>query len=143
MVAGKTTKIELAQASVEKLQKLVAQVLEDEEYAEKFFSDPEQIAREQGLSDDETLVVKQMNRDQFEQAMADAAAFSGELSDNELESVVGGAAYSSVGVSTNMIVGRSIMSATGSSYQKLASAACDCCGWKGGISGSAMTSTTR
>jgi hypothetical protein len=126
--------------SVEKLKQLVDRALSDEGYAERLFEDPEKIAREHELSDDETLVVKQMNREQFQVARRDAEEeakrlLSKEISDRDLAAVVGGSGTMALQMSTtaNMIVGRSVLGATGTSYHKLTTSACDCCAWKGGI----------
>lgn len=130
----------MANVSVEKLSKLVEVALADAAYAERLFRDPEGIAREQGLTLDEQAVVKQMSREQFETARRDAQAQAGEeLTEADLASVVGGATGLSAGVAgicTSMIVGRSLIGATGGSYAKVA-AGCDCCAWKGGSIGGA------
>ena len=127
----------MAEVSVEKLRTIVTKALQDNAYAEKLFQEPEAVAREQGLTADETLVVKQMNREQFDQARKDAAAYSEELSDQDLEGVAGGTlttTSATLGTATNMVIGRCIISATGDSYVDLSVAGCGCCAWKGGIS---------
>lgn len=126
----------MAEVSVEKLRSVVTKALEDEAFAERLFDSPEDVAAEQGLSADEAQVVKQMSREQFDQARNDASEFS-ELSDEDLDNVSGGAAATNIsltGTTANMVVGRSILSATGSSYASMTNANCDCCAWKGGVS---------
>ena len=126
----------MATESVEKLKKVVDRALKDDAYAERLFKEPEAVAAEAGLSANEKLVVKQMNRAQF--ARKDAAKSPGpaQLSDKDLASVAGGGGFSAqvLGTASNMILGRSVIAATGGSYVKLSAAGCDCCAWKGGIS---------
>jgi hypothetical protein len=123
--------------SVDKMKQVVDKALKDASYAERIFKEPDAVARERGLSDDEKLVLRQMNREQFDKARHDAEknanrAKSGELSNKELEGVAGGAglAVQVQVTATDMIVGRSILGATGASYATLTNAACDCCAWK-------------
>lgn len=116
--------------SVDKLKQVVDRGLRDTTYADRIFNDPDRIAQEHGLSDDEKLVLKQMDRKQFDAARKDAEekarlAQTGQLSDAELDGVAGGTAI-------NMIVGRSILGASGKSYKNLM-AACDCCPWKSSV----------
>lgn len=132
----------MATESVEKLRKVVDRALQDGAYAERLFKEPDAVAAEHNLSDAEKLVVKQMNRAQFETARKDAAkrAGGGELTDMELAGVAGGRGFSSpaLGTAANMILGRSITGASGGSPSHLAGAGCDCCGWKGSINMGAM-----
>jgi hypothetical protein len=131
----------MAEVSVEKLRGVISKALQDDALAERLFSEPRTVASEQGLSADEALVLEQMDRAMFDTAQQDAASQTSELTDEDLDEVAGGTAYSSIstlGVATNMIVGRSIMCATGKSYSSLTNAACDCCAWKGGISAGGM-----
>lgn len=131
----------MSAVSVEKLKTVVDRALDDEAYADRLFTEPEAIAKEAGLSESEALVVKQMNREQFDVARKDAekTAASGELSDHELENVAGGATIGSFSTTSSMIIGRSLISATGGSYQNLAAAGCGCCGWAGSIGSGALT----
>ena len=121
----------MAQGSVVKLSQIVDRALRDDAYAERLFSEPEAIAAEHQLSSAERLVLKQMNRQQFETARHDAAkrSASGELTDEALAGVAGGAGF---GTAASMILGRSVTAATGGSSPR-AGAGCDCCGWKGKI----------
>lgn len=124
----------MGEVSVERLTKLVDRALEDQGYAERLFSDPDAIARENNLSDAETAVVKQMSREQFDAARTDAKAQEGdrELPDEALESVAGGRGSLSLGGrATSMIIGRSILGASGQSYKNLTNAGCGCCPWAG------------
>jgi len=138
----------MSAVSVDKLKELVDKALSDDAYAERLFADPGKIAHEHGLSDDETLVVKQMNRDQFHTARRDAEAeakrlLSKELGDKELGAVVGGSSQLlalNASTAAHMIIGRSVLGATGTAYSKLTTAACDCCAWKGGITMGSMVS---
>ena len=84
---------------------------------------------------------KHMTREQFAKARTDAASISGELSEDDLTLVAGGVMGSMApSVSSSMILGRSISGATGTSFQTLTHAACDCCAWKGGISAGSWSS---
>jgi hypothetical protein len=124
----------MSEVSVERLTKLVDKALEDEEYANRLFNDPDAIARENNLSDAEIAVVKQMGREQFDTARADAKAKEAdqELSDDDLEAVAGGrGSFSIGGRASSMIVGRSILGASGKSYKNLTNAGCGCCPWAG------------
>ena len=130
-----------AALSAEKLRAVIDRALDDADYAEKLFTDPAAIALESGLSADEELVVKQMNREQFTKARIDAASITGELSEADLSTVTGGIiAIAPQKVSTNMILGRSISYATGNSFSTLTAAGCECCAWKGSISAGGMVS---
>ena len=130
-----------AALSVEKLRAVIDRALDDADYAEKLFTDPAAIALESGLSADEELVVKQMNREQFTKARIDAASITGELSEADLSTVTGGIiAIAPQKVSTNMIHGRSISYATGNSFSTLTVVGCECCVWKGSISAGGMVS---
>jgi hypothetical protein len=124
--------------SVEKLGKLVDRTLSDEAFAERVFRDPASVAAEHGLSPAEAAVVRHMTREQVEAARRDAAGQErrGELSDEDLGEVAGGTSgfsLSGLGTASKMLIGRSIISATGGSYKGISSAGCDCCAWKGGI----------
>lgn len=131
----------MATVSADKLRKLVDRALDDASYAERVFREPEVVAKEAGLSDAETLVVKQMNAEQFEIARRDAAktATSGEITERDLAGVVGGATLSVTSTTTNMILGRSLISATGGSYSNLSAAGCGCCPWSGSVSTGMLT----
>jgi hypothetical protein len=126
----------MAAITVEKITKLVDKALQDPTLAERIFKDPDAVARENGLSDDEKLVVKQMNRQHFETARRDAdqearKGQSDALSEEEMGSVVGGATYPIVQTTaTKMIVGRAILGAEGTNLASLKNADCDCCPWK-------------
>jgi hypothetical protein len=126
----------MADGSVVKLSQIVDRALHDDAYAERLFNEPDAIAAEHQLSGAERLVLKQMNRQQFESARHDAAtrSGSGELTDEALASVSGGAGF---GMAAKMILGRSITAATGGSAP-LAGADCGCCGWKGSINMGAL-----
>jgi hypothetical protein len=131
----------MAEVSVEKLRGVVSKALQDDAFAERVFSEPRTVASEEGLTADEALVLEQMDRSGFDTARQDAANESSELSDDDLANVAGGAgttSFSTLGVATDMLVGRCIIKATGGSYANLTNAACDCCAWKGGISAGGM-----
>lgn len=137
----------MAAVKIEKLKQVVDRGLKDSSYAERIFSDPDGVAREHGLSDDEKLVLKQMDRKRFDTARDDAAqeakrAQGGELKDSELAKVAGGGLELSgptLGTAADMIIGRSILGVTGTSYMNL-TAACDCCAWKGAfVAGGTLT----
>src|SRR5689334_16628665 len=105
----------MAAITVEKITKVVNRALEDNAFAERLFREPDAVAKENGLSDDEKLVLKQMNRQQFETARNDAEKEStsgktAQLSEKEMGSVVGGMARRvDFATTANMIVGRSIL----------------------------------
>ena len=128
----------MAQDSVQKLSQIVDRALRDDAFAERLFNKPEAIAAEYQLSSAEKLVLKHMGRQQFETARHDAAktTASGELTDSALAGVAGGAG-GALGTASSMILGRSVIAATGGS-SPTAGAACDCCAWKGKINMGAL-----
>src|SRR5688572_14123020 len=100
-----------AAVSVEKLKLLVHKAIEDSTFADRLFNEPDRIAQENGLSNEEKLVVEQMNREQFNTARQDAQIqarrhSSGELSGKEMQGVVGGTGVLAYETSTtaNMII---------------------------------------
>jgi len=128
----------VSEVSVVKLRKLVSRALDDDGFMQKLLASPDVVAEEAGLSAEEALVVRQMTRERFESAARDASAqasATGELSDADLGAVVGGAMSLSTSrvVTADMVIGRSITSATGGSLGGVVNAGCDCCKWKGGI----------
>jgi hypothetical protein len=127
----------MAAETIEKLTKIVDKALADPALADQLFANPDAVAAEHGLSENEKLVLKQMNRAQFEEAKKDAVSASGgpegKLSESEMGQVVGGVfSGGHVGIASKMVVGRAIMAATGGNYSKMSRAACECCAWKGG-----------
>jgi len=116
--------------SVEKLVGLAQQALTDRTLAERIYREPDAVAAQYNLSDNEKRVLRHMNREQFQVARTDAtkqldmrkkkytpAAFS-KVTMVESESVI----------AARMVVGRSILAAVGKSYLSAADAH-NCCPW--------------
>jgi hypothetical protein len=131
----------MATVSAEGLRRVVNRALNDEAYAQRLFEQPDAVAEEAGLSAPEALVLKHMNQERFDIARADATtrSKSGELSDQDLSGVAGGTTLSLTSTTTDMIIGRSLTSATGGSYSNLSAASCGCCGWSGSIGTGMLT----
>ena len=60
--------------SITRLMQLVDKALRDTAYAERIFNEPDEIARENGLSDNETHVLRHMNPQLLERARREIAS---------------------------------------------------------------------
>jgi hypothetical protein len=107
--------------------KIANMALTDSSLAERIFREPDAVSRDNKLSDNETKVLRQMTREQFEIAREDAARIAakrlaeaggrGQPTLDEIDAIAG-----------RMVVGRSILAAVGRSYLDAADAH-DCCPW--------------
>jgi hypothetical protein len=114
------------------LLRIADQALSDSALAEKIFREPDAMASQYQLSNNERLVLRQMTREQFQTARDDAArVVANRLSMAGSTRLPAGA--TDVGLITErMIVGRSILAAVGRSYLNAANAH-DCCPWSKAI----------
>ncbi len=101
--------------------KLANQAVDDPSFAERIFREPDKVAGENHLSENETKVLRQMTREQFARAREDAAHVAaarlaeanekGQPTPEEINAIAG-----------RMVVGRSILAAVGRSYLDAADA---------------------
>ncbi|MBI3676645.1 MAG: hypothetical protein HY243_08510 [Proteobacteria bacterium] len=112
--------------------KIANEALTDSALAERIFRDPDAVAAKYALSNNETMVIRQMTREQFQTAREDAAqvatarlaetgANNGKPTPAEIDAIAG-----------RMVVGRSILAAVGRSYLDAADAHA-CCPWNKAI----------
>jgi hypothetical protein len=117
--------------TAEHLVKIANAALTDSSLAERIFHDPDAVASENKLSENEAMVLKQMTREQFATAREDAAHVAatrladaggkGQPTQDEIDAIAG-----------RMVVGRSILAAVGRSYLDAADAHA-CCPWNKAI----------
>lgn len=96
--------------------------------AERIFSEPDAVAAEYGLSDQEKLVLRHMTREQFEIARADASRISAERLAAAGSRRLPASATDVRLIAEGMVVGRAILAAVGRSYLEAANAHA-CCPW--------------
>lgn len=111
--------------------KIATAGLTDLSLAERIVRDPDAVASENNLSENEIKVLKQMTREQFATAREDAAHVAakrladagekGQPTQEEIDAIAG-----------RMVVGRSILAAVGRSYLDAADAHA-CCPWNKAI----------
>jgi hypothetical protein len=114
-----------------RLIKIANAAIADPALAERIFREPDAVASQNNLSENETKVLRQMTREQFATAREDAtnvafhrlaeAGERGEPRQSEIEAIEG-----------RMVVGRSILAAVGRSYLDAADAHA-CCPWNKAI----------
>lgn len=114
------------------LVRIADQALSNNVLAEQIFRDPDSVAAEHHLSNNERLVLRQMTREQFQVARADAAAVvARRLANARMMRLPPGATDARL-ITERMIVGRAILAAVGRSYLNAADAH-DCCPWNKAI----------
>ena len=111
--------------------RIASAALTDSSLAEHIFREPDAVASENRLSENETKVLRQMTREQFMTAREDAAHVAatrladaggrGQPTQDEVDAIAG-----------RMVVGRSILAAVGRSYLDAADAHA-CCPWNKAI----------
>jgi hypothetical protein len=112
--------------------RIADQALSDNALAERIFRDPDGVAAQYHLSNNERLVLRHMTREQFDTARADAARVVA------TRMPFAGSARMPLGatdarlITERMIVGRAILAAVGRSYLDAADAH-DCCPWSKAI----------
>jgi hypothetical protein len=114
------------------LLKIADQALSDSALAERISRDPDGVAAQFHLSNSELLVLRHMNREQFQMARADAASLvTSRLSVAGSMRMPAGATDARL-ITERMIVGRAILAAVGRSYLDAANAHA-CCPWSKAI----------
>ncbi len=114
------------------LLKIAEQALSDNDAAERIFRDPDAVAEQYHLSDNERRVLRNMTREQFQTAHDDAARLvATRLSEAGSMRMPPGATDAHL-ITERMIVGRAILAAVGRSYLDAANANA-CCPWSKAI----------
>lgn len=114
------------------LLKLADQALMDNGLADRIARDPDGVAAQYHLSNAERLVLRHMNREQFEVARADAARLVASRMTMARSMRMPPGATDARQITERMIVGRAILAAVGRSYLDAADAHA-CCPWSKAI----------
>ena len=107
---------------------IAAQALSDHALAERIFRNPDAVAKQDHLSKNETLVLRHMDRKQFETARSDAARLVKDRLAEAGTTRLPAEAIDAQHIAQGMIVGRAILAAVGRSYLE-AGDNCGCCHW--------------
>jgi hypothetical protein len=114
--------------TAKRLLSIADRALSDDVLAERIFTQPEAVAAEFDLNEQEKLVLRHMTREQFDVARADAARLTEErlaaAGPRRLPAIATNATY----IAEGMVVGRAILAAVGRSYLDAANAH-GCCPW--------------
>lgn len=114
------------------LLKIAEQALADRALEERIFRDPDGVAAQYHLSNNERLVLRHMDQEQFKTARADAAqVVATRMSYAGSMRMPSGATDARL-ITERMIVGRAILAAVGRSYLDAANAHA-CCPWSKAI----------
>ncbi len=114
------------------LLRIAGQAMSNDVLAEQIFRDPDAVAEQHRLSSHERLVLRQMTREQFQVARADAAALVATRVANAAGTRLPPGATNARLIAQQMVVGRAILAAVGRSYLDAADASA-CCPWGKGI----------
>lgn len=106
--------------------------LSDGALAERIFHEPDAVASQLRLSDNEKLVLRHMTREQFDTARADADQVRADRLSKAGSSRLPASAIDARLITERMIVGRAILAAVGRSYLEAANAHA-CCPWSKAI----------
>lgn len=112
--------------------RIADQALSNNALAERIFSDPDGVAQQYHLSKNELLVLRHMDREQFQVARADAARLVAERMSVAGSMRMPPGATDARQITERMIVGRAILAAVGRSYLEAAEAHA-CCPWSKSI----------
>ena len=118
--------------SAQKLVAIAGEALSNPAAMERIFSEPDAVAAQHGLDANQTMVLRQMTRAQFETAQADAARVSAERLSTALKRRLPASATDARLIAERMVVGRAILAAAGRSYLDAANAHA-CCPWSKSI----------
>ena len=118
--------------SAEKLVAIASEALASQAMMERIFSEPDAVASQYGLDDNQKSVLRQMTRAQFETAQADAARVSAERLAAAGPRRLPASATDARLIAERMVVGRAILAAAGRSYLDAANAHA-CCPWSKSI----------
>jgi len=114
------------------LLKVADEALSNDALAEQIFSNPDAVASRYHLSKNETLVLRQMTREQFQVARDDAARVVATRQPYARSMHMPAFATNARLITERMVVGRAILAAVGRSYLNAANAH-DCCPWNKAI----------
>lgn len=118
--------------SAEKLVGIADKALSDNALAERIFSNPDAVAAENHLSKNEILVLRHMDREQFQTARDDAARLVADRMARGGNMRMPPGATDAHLIAERMVVGRAILAAVGRSYLEAANAHA-CCPWSKSI----------
>ena len=118
--------------SAQKLVAIASEALASPAAMERIFSAPDAVAAQHGLDANQTMVLRQMTRAQFETAQADAARVSAERLSTVARRRLPASATDAKLIAERMVVGRAILAAAGRSYLEAANAHA-CCPWSKSI----------
>jgi len=118
--------------SVVNLLKIAKLALSDNALAERIFRDPDGVAAQYHLSNNERLVLRHMSPEQFQTARSDAARLVATRMSYARSMAMPAGATDPRRITEGMIVGRAILAAAGRSYLN-ASDANACCPWSKAI----------
>ena len=118
--------------TAKKLVGLADEALADAALADRIFSEPDAVAAQYNLSENEQRVLRHMTREQFDTARADAVRVSADRLSKAVARRLPASATNARLISGRMIVGRAILAAAGRSYLEAANAH-DCCPWSKSI----------
>jgi hypothetical protein len=111
-----------------RLLRIAAQALSNHALAERIFRDPDAVAKQYHLSKNERLVLRHMDRTQFQTARSDAAHLVKTRLAEAGTTRLPADATNAQRIAKGMIVGRAILAAVGRSYLE-AGNSCSCCQW--------------
>ncbi len=110
------------------LLRIADMALSDGALAERIFRDPDAVAAQYRLSNNERLVLRHMTREQFDVARADAARIVADRLSRAASMRLPPGATDARLITERMVVGRAILAAVGRSYLDAADAH-GCCPW--------------
>jgi hypothetical protein len=115
-----------------RLLSIAEQALSNPALAERIFREPDAVAAQYHLSKNEKLVLRHMDRTQFQTARTDAARVVANRMSRARSTPLPAGATNAHQITERMIVGRAILAAVGRSYLSAADAH-DCCPWSKSI----------
>lgn len=114
--------------STKRLLAIAGEALSDAALAERIFREPDAVAAQYNLSENERLVLRHMTRAQFQTARIDARRVRATRLSRAGATPLPASATDARSISEGMIVGRAILAAMGRSYLEAANAHA-CCPW--------------
>lgn len=118
--------------TAQELVKIADQAMSDNALAERIFNNPDAVAAEFHLSKNEALVLRHMDREQFQTARDDAARLVADRMARGGNMRMPAGATDAHLIAERMVVGRAILAAVGRSYLDAANAHA-CCPWSKSI----------
>lgn len=114
--------------SANRLVGIAERAMADAALAERIFAEPDAVAAQHDLSEQEKMVLRKMTREQFETARGDAARVSATRLSEAGANALPASATDARLIAPRMVVGRAILAAMGRSYLEAANAHA-CCPW--------------